>query len=271
MKPDMLIQNLKSVDSQTRLQAVQIIGLVEETLALPALRTRHSQETDPTIKQTIEWAGKRAFTAQQQGRGTLDSLFQHFGVNKVIASYVPPEEEEAMKRMQAQMDQDMARLRQQASRSQLTNAAIAGAVGAAVGGGMMGASMAGQQMLQRTFADDSEKKGQDGFWKDRVPAMIPSTMDISMMMKRVQNAALPANQRIQSIVDITSINNVQALAPFAALFTMENVITVKEALEKYGKILYWQQVYYTMEKDGSLQQEIDRRLEALGKKPKPSL
>ena len=75
---------LSHSDSTVRQNTICILGLVDETRALPALRLRFTIEPDPEVKQAIDWAGRRITAAQQAGHTVLDEIFRTFKINAEI-------------------------------------------------------------------------------------------------------------------------------------------------------------------------------------------
>ncbi len=69
-----LIHNLKHGDSARRIETLQIIAMVEETEALPALSWICKHDRDPRVRQTAQWAGKLVWQAHQRGHSTQRAI-----------------------------------------------------------------------------------------------------------------------------------------------------------------------------------------------------
>ncbi len=71
--------------------------------------------------------------------------------------------------------------------------------------------------------------------------------------------------REQAILQLAKINNPRALPRLAEAFVNDPSPGIRQAAQRYGKILYWRSVYWTMQQDGSLAREQQRRAAAIYK------
>lgn len=270
MKLEVLIGGLNSPDPAVRLDVVRVLGMLDETRALEALRKRHAVETDPVVQSAIGWAGKRLFEAQQAGYSTVDEICRHFGVDREIEHMPDAAEAEVMKKLQDEMEMDMLRLQQRANERRMGMTLAAGLGGAIVGGATMGLAAAGGAMLAGMASSGGDPRPQIG--TQRNPATAPSNSDISIWVKRLHEGSSPAI-REQATIELAQLNNPAALPHLAAAFVGDEAPGVRQAAQRYGKVLYWSAVYWEMEHDGSLQKEIEKRAAAIGKnlsKPDPA-
>jgi hypothetical protein len=102
----------------------------------------------------------------------------------------------------------------------------------------------------------------------RTPPMAPSNAEIAIWVRRLHEGPTP-EQREQAAVQLAELNNPKALPHLAAVFVGDDSPKVRQAAQQYGKILYWRAVYWEMEQDGSMAEEMIRRAAALGKQIKP--
>src|SRR5688572_27529927 len=135
---------LSHSDSNVRLNIICILGLVDETRALPALRLRFTTESDPEVKQAIDWAGRHITAAQQAGKTVLDEIFRIFRIDTEIENLQDPTEAALLQKMENQLDSDLRRMQMQAGAKTAIMSAAAGAMaGGAMGAGNALSSMAG--------------------------------------------------------------------------------------------------------------------------------
>jgi hypothetical protein len=71
--------------------------------------------------------------------------------------------------------------------------------------------------------------------------------------------------REQAALELAQLNNLKALPFLAAAFVGDSSPKVRQAAQRHGKVLYWSTVYWEMEQDGSLAQEMTRRAAEIGK------
>jgi hypothetical protein len=92
---------------------------------------------------------------------------------------------------------------------------------------------------------------------------------VDIWVKRLRDTP-SAELREQAALELGQLNNPKALPFLAAAFVTDASPQVRQAAQKYGKVLYWTMVYWEMEQDGSLAQEMDQRAAALHKTKAPA-
>lgn len=267
MNVDTLIANLKNPQPETRLDVIRVLGMVEETRALDALRHRLGEETLPALKENILWAGRRINAAAQRGHTTQDAIFQYFGIDREIENTQDDPEAELLRKMDENLQLDLMRRQREANKKKTNLAAgamLATAALGATGVPVPSATMGG--MLQAGAETASSNLGQTRpqIGTSRTPAMRPTGTDIALWLKRLEEGQ-DLNQRINASQHLREINNPAALPHLARIVMGESAPDLRQAAEKAGKHLYWNAVYWQMEQDGSLATEMDARRKALGK------
>jgi hypothetical protein len=270
MKLDAMMAGLDHPEPAVQRDVVRVLGMVEETRALDALRQRFHTEADPDVKAAIAWAGKRLFAAQQAGHTTIDAVCRHFGIDREIEFSPDTAEDEMLKRMEQAFDADLRNMQKRAGLRRAGMAMAAGLGAGLVAGPMVGMSTAAGSLRPSADAASSNLGERPAFGTQRVPAMAPSTADVSVWVRRLRDAP-SAGARQQAAIELGQLNNLAALPHLAAAFLDDVSPTVREAAERHGIILYWNAIYWDMEQDGSMAQEIARRAEALGKRQTPAI
>ncbi len=262
MKLEVLLSGLNNPQPAVRLDVVRVLGMLDETRALEPLREQYKGETDPAVREAIAWAGKRLYQAVQAGYTTLDELFRYFRIDREIETMPDVSEEEMMRRMEQQFDTDMRDLKKKQGRRKAGLAIAAGLAGGAVGAG------GGMRLMIDAMgpgADASSSRvGQGERAVQRTPATLPTNANIDIWVKRLQKAAKPED-RENAIIELQQLNNPRALPHLAQVFVSDEAPKVRQAVQRYGKILYWSAVYWDMEQSGALAEEMQRRAAELGK------
>lgn len=265
MKLENLIANLHNPHPAIRIDVARVLGMLDEARALKAVGEAYKQETDPDVRAVLAWTGKRLYAAQQAGYSTLDEIFRHFRINNEIDHASTKEEQEMIHRLQADLDAELARRQDDAARRKVGSAVAMGLAGAVLGGASMGMTMAmsagvtpGADVLSSNMGSRPETGVQ------RTPAAMPSTADIKVWVKRLRESASPAD-REKAALELLTLNNPAALPFLGSAFMSDPSPQVQAAVQRVGKLLYWGVLYWTMEQDGSLAQEIAQRAAARGK------
>lgn len=263
MRLDILLGGLENPQPAVRLDVVRVLGMLDETQALDRLRERFAVEPDADVRNTIAWAGKRLYQAQQAGYSTLNEVFRHFGVDREIESAPDAREAELMRQMQHNLDRDLMNMQTRATTRRAGMAAAAAIGGTLAGGLPLGMiAMSGAMAPGAEAASSSLGGGQRA--STRAPAMAPSNADIAVWIKRLREAPNP-DLRETAALELSQLNNPKALPVLAAAFVNDESPKVRQAAQRFGKILYWSATYWEMEQDGTLAQEIERRAAELGK------
>lgn len=253
------LSDLKSPDANRRHDAALILGTLDEADALDAVAAQYRAESDPKVKATLGWAGKRLHVARQAGYQTIDAIFQHFRIDDEIHPPQPgSDEQELMRKLQYQMDMDALRQREAAAGKQVMTRMAGGAMFGLPG--LMLGSMSAQTSLEvRTLEQVNQKPR-------RTPPTRPADTDITMLLRRLSYETEWA-KRARAASDLAVIiNNPQAIPSLARAFVQDRSEQVREAAQSAAKLLYWNHIYWHMDQDGSLAAEIARRL---GQTPPP--
>jgi len=266
MKLESLIGGLNHANPAVRLDVVRVIGMIDEVRALDALRARYQQEPEDSIRQAISWAGKRLLQAQQAGYSTLNEIFRYFNIDREIENTPDALEAEMMRKLEDQLASDVHQMRLSAHKKQLGISAAAGIGMAVLGSTTMGISAAMSGMTTGAgFASSNMGDDRPQLGTTRNPPTAPTNADISTWVKRLREGKLPA-QREAAILELSGLNNPAALPHLAAAFIGDESPQVRETAQRYGKILYWNSVYWALERDGTIKAEMERRLHAMGKR-----
>ncbi len=73
------LARLQHPDPAVRIEALQVLAMVEETEALPAVGMVYKRDPDPAVREVARWAGRLIWEAQQRGHSTakvLETTFQ---------------------------------------------------------------------------------------------------------------------------------------------------------------------------------------------------
>lgn len=265
MRLDVLLSGLENPQPAVRLDVVRVLGMLDETRALDRLRDRYQTETDPDVRNAISWAGKRLYQAQQAGYSTLTELFRHFGIDREIENMPDAAEAEMMKKMQQSFDHDLMQMKTGMMKRKAGWAAAAAIGGAAVGGGALSMiALSGAMQPGADAASSSLGGGRPQIGMKRAPATAPTNMPIDVWARRLREG--PTEElREQAALELAQLNNPKALPALAAAFVGDLSPKVRQSAQKYGKVLYWNMIYWEIEQDGTLAQEMEKRAAEMGK------
>jgi hypothetical protein len=247
----------------------RVLGMLDETRALDALRRRYPVEDDPAVRNAITWAGKRLYQAQQAGYSTINEVFRYFNVDKEIENTPDAVEQELMDKMEDSLHRDLLDMQERGHRKKVGMAVAAGLGGMLVGGMGTGLTTMAVGLAAGARGVSTGADGRPEIGLSRTPPMAPSNSEIGIWVRRVHEGATP-DQREQAAIQLSELNNPKALPHLAAVFVGDDSPQVRQAAQRFGKILYWRAVYWEMEQDGSLAEEMVRRAAALGKQIKAS-
>jgi hypothetical protein len=268
MKLEILLGGLENPQPAVRLDVVRVLGMLDETRTLDALRRRYEGETDPAVRSAIAWAGKRLYQAQQAGYSTIDELCRYFNIDKELENTPDDDERELMDKMADSLHRDLLEIKDRSTKKKLGMAVAAGLGGALVGGTSMGLTMMAGGLVAGADSVSSGMDGRPQIGLTRTPPTAPSNTDITVWIRRLREGSTP-EQREQAAIQLCELNNPKALPYLAAVFAGDESPKVCQAAQRYGKILYWRSVYWDMEQDGTMAEEMVRRAAAIGKKIKP--
>jgi hypothetical protein len=255
---------LRQANSQLRLQGAYVLGAVEDTESLEVLVNAFKGETDSVVRPAIGWAGKRIQAARQRGHTTLEALFSYFRVDREIATQANTDSDEADKLRQLQNQMELSNFRDQVNQQQksmrdgMMNSAATLGSSLLLGSPMMMSSAPQADVLSSNLGELRSDSG-----TRRTPATRPGNGDITLYIKRLQQESVPS-KRVKIISDLATVhNNPAALPVLGQLVMQDSSEPVREAAERAAKQIFWGLLYYTMEQDGTLHQEIKRRVEAI--------
>jgi hypothetical protein len=255
MKLDNLIANLNNPDAIVRLEVAQVLGMVEETRALKAVGEQYKRESDPVVKKTLAVTGKRLYTAHNAGYSTLDQIIQQFKLEREIDALANTAEGKLLQQMQSDLDRELIQGGQRAAQKKAGMTAAAGIAGAVIGGSAMGVGMMGAAMQTGAeVASSNLGQARPQIGQSRVPAMMPTTTDITMWLKRLHSGDVPT--RLKAMRELATMNNPAALPHLAKVYLTDSSQEVRAAAQQAGKTLYWNTAYWHMEQSGELAQVI---------------
>ncbi len=251
-----LLNQLESDKAKTRTQAAQVIGTLDEVVALPALAARFRQETDSHVQAALKWAGRRLKAADDAGYSTLEAIISHFNVAAEWAIPTQSQDEQAKLR-QIQHDAAMRALEQQRA------AAPKQALGRLAKGYMLGLP---GLLMSGPMVPDLASDTVDAAFSHRLPVeqqrkmpIRPGDSDPSMLVRRMMHA-VDLNDCVKAAQNLArDVNNPAALPALAQVFVEDSKAPVREAAQAAAKRIYWNAVYWEMEQDGSMAVEIERR------------
>jgi hypothetical protein len=253
---DNLLSGVQHVEALQRLNAVIVLGTIDEVDAIPTLIEAFKGEREPDVRQALTWAGKRLQSVRQSGYSTLEAIFQHFRIDRALAA----DEDERERRLLDQMKYkaDMEHLeRQDANLKQsLTNTAISTAMFGITGfmSGMGSATPSGANFISSNLGSDRPQHG-----SQRIMPTRPTDGDIKIYVRRLHEEKDPAKRATAAQNIARLVNNPAALPDLAAAFIDDPAQAVKEAAQQAAKEIYWNAMYWEMEQDGRMKAEIERR------------
>lgn len=254
---DNLLSGVQHVDALQRLNAVIVLGTVDEVDAIPALVEAFKAEREPDVKQSLAWAGKRLQAARQSSYSTLEAIFKQFRIDRALVADEDERERRLMDQMKYKADMEHLQRQNDNLKQNLTNTAVSTALFGFTGlmSGMGSASPSGANFISSNLGDDRPKHG-----SQRIMPTRPSEADIRIYVRRLQEDKDPTKRvgAAQSLARL--VNNPAALPDLAAAFIDDKSEAVKEAAQQAAKEIYWNVVYWEMEQDGRMKAEIERRV-----------
>jgi hypothetical protein len=213
---DMLMEGLKSPTPITRIETLRVLAMVEETLALPTLRTLVGTEQDSDVMAALKWAGSLIFRAQQTGYSTDVGMRQYFHL-RPEPTEAEKREQELIDQMNFQFDMDMQKARQASTNNRIGRKIVMGGFGGALSLPILGASMlrggsnhsaddptANPYLLQTGKNDAHLTSDLGGATPQR-----PTDTDIRAWLNHLQSE--DTNTRLRAIIELRALNNPGAL------------------------------------------------------------
>jgi hypothetical protein len=242
-----LIQLLQHPEAHLRLNAARILGMVDEVEALPALAKAFQCETDPAARKVMAWAGKRLKEAHAGNYNTFAQLWKHYQIEREVQGGKSPDADVYLGLDAHQLEM----IRQQIeaeSRSRKIQQRTMGTTLSPLSGGKAG----GTGELRSTHTHDI------GDSRRRAMPTQPTQTDTRVHVQRLLRDPQPEMRR-KAAMTLGDINNPAALPALAQAFMEDASPDVQAAAQQVGKLLYWNLLYWEMERDGIIQYEIERR------------
>lgn len=270
MDAQLLIQQLEYPEPEQRIAAARIIGLVDEVDAYPALYRAAKTETDPAVKKAMAWAGKRLQAAQTAEYTTLDALWYHFHIDRDV---FPPEDDRdepflgltahQVEMVRAQVHYESALLK---SRQRMN--ALASTMFGGMAASVIAATSSSGLTLQGlpSVLDSSIAINNNG--RRRAMPIEPTTTEIRPYIKRLLSEPDPEKRR-KSALSLRDLNNPAALSALALAFIRDPDPQVSQTAHLAGKLIYWNAVYWKLEQDGWIAEEIAYRIRTNEAEEKP--
>jgi len=257
-----LLEGLDHDRAPVRLDVARVLGMLDETQALDALRRRYRLEPDANVRAAIAWAGRRIHEAQQAGYDTLKALYRYFNVDRELEQVRDEAEIAMLRQLEQGLDNDLRRQLEDASKRRMGTTLAASLGGTLLAGPLGGLTAARMTMGSGLLAASDGFDPRPHIGTQRTPATRPTSDDISVWVRRLRGSLAPA-AREQAALELEHLNNPAALPYLAAAFALDPADKVRDAAQRAGKVLYWSALYWAMEQDGSLAAEIERRAAAL--------
>lgn len=271
MDAQLLIQQLEYPEPEQRIAAARIIGLVDEVDAYPALYRAVKTEADPAVKKAMAWAGKRLQAAQTAEYTTVDALWYHFNIDRDV---FPPEDdrdEPFLGLSSHQVEMVMAQVAYETAfqKARRRNKLVAGYLIGGVGGSIVAAiGSSGDASPGLTSIMDSAVSSPNSERRRRAMPTEPTTTDIRPYIKRLLSEPDPEKRR-KAALSLRDLNNPAALSALALAFIRDPDPHVSQTAHLVGKLIYWNAVYWKLEKDGWIAEEIEHRIKTLEAEEKP--
>jgi hypothetical protein len=239
MITEKLIHGLNNPMPAARIEMLRTLAMLEETAALPALRSLFERESDPAVREAIRWAGGILSAAAGRGHSTDLGVRQHF---RLDWGPTPEEldEQAKLKKLQEQMELDRIRQQQNEMGSKIAGTAAMGAAAAMMGGMGIAASV-----MLSTLTGSGGESGNKPEVGLAIDPQRPTNNDISAWVGRLRHP--DSRTRRTAAIELRSLNNLAALPALAHRFALEPVPEIRQEIQAAGKALYynwirWEQV-----------------------------
>lgn len=256
----MILENylnaLQHTDALQRLNAVIVLGTVDEVEALSTVVAAFKAEPEADVRQAMAWAGKRLQNAKQAEYSTMAAIFKHFRVDLAITAEADERERRLLEQMKFKSEMESQQRQHDNIKGSAATAVVSTALFGFTGlmGSMGGASPSGAAFISSNIGENAPKHG-----SQRIMPTRPTTADIRVHMRRLRDDADPSKRAAAALNLARVVNNPEALPELAAVFIDDPQPTVKEAAQTAAKEIYWNAVYWEMEQDGRMKAEIERR------------
>ncbi len=241
---DLLLDGLKNPTPAARIEMLRVLAMLEETRAVPTLRTLMTTEVDPAVLTVLKWAGSLIWRAQQGGYSTEVGMRQHFRVD-LMPTEEQKKEEELLERMQYQFDMEMIKAKQQAATRKIGQKVLMGALGAALSGPMMSANMLLNSATSGMNEPSSGLEARPAIGSQTIVPQRPTNHDISIWLRRLKES--DADMRKKVLIELRSLNNPAALPNLGYHFALDPDDAIKQEAQRCGKSIYFNWVHWAQE------------------------
>lgn len=251
-----LLNGLQHTDALQRLNAVIVLGTVDEVEALPTVVAAFKIESKADVRQAMAWAGKRLQAAKQANYSTLDAIFRHFRIERAVSAEADEREQRLIDQMKFKAEMESHQRQQDNIRGAAATTVVSTAFFGFTGlmSGMGSASPSGAAFISSNIGENGPKHG-----SQRIMPTRPTNADIHLYVRRLHDDP-DANKRAAAALNLARmVNNLDALPELAAVFIDDPKTVVKEAAQTAAKEIYWNAIYWEMEQDGRMRAEIAKR------------
>jgi HEAT repeat protein len=239
-----LIQTLQHSQWQERLNAARILGMLDEVDALPPLTRAFKRETDSQVILVMVWAGKRLQAAKANGYNTFEQLWKHYHMEREVSAEKDETPYFGLDPHEMEMLYEQSKSQRRANQIQrrLYGISFSASKDSSLNAGG----------LEPTLTH------REGDTKRRAMPVEPTSTEIRPHVQRLLHHQDPQVRR-KAAITLGDINNPSALSALAHTFMNDAVEEVRAASQHFGKRIYWNLLYWEMEHDGTIKQEIERR------------
>jgi len=251
-----LCNRLQHTDPLQRLNAVIVLGTVDEVEALSNVVAAFKVEPEADVRQAMAWSGKRLQAAKQSNYSTLNEIFRHFRIELSVSAETDERERRLLEQMKFKAEMESQQRQQDGIKGAAATAVVSTALFGFTGmmAGMGGATPSGAAFISSNIGENGPKLG-----SQRIMPTRPTEADIRQYVRRLKEDPDP-NKRAGAAHNLARVvNNLDALPELATAFIDDPKSTVKEAAQAAAKEIYWNAVYWEMEQDGRMKAEIQKR------------
>lgn len=238
-----LLSLVNHPDTKIRLNAVYAVGMVDETRALETLQRRRHIETDPQVEKAILRVSGHLNQLRQQGYDPIRTICAHFNVYSDVLALADAREVRIAKRVSQTSQELDVQVEHEFSGTVFSGMDMSGSTGEFDAPDSDAEAMSGLTSVADSRTKDAEL----------IPAIYPTIgEDLTIWLRRFKSEANP-NMRIQILAHIATMNSPEAVLPMANLQVSDPDTSVRAAAKRFGRILYWRQLYYEMTADGTIE------------------
>lgn len=256
MNLETLTKLLRHPKANVRLVGIHVIDMVDEVRALQTLSALIPHEPEQRVLSEYKRVGRNLIALHKEGYDTVQAICEHYHVYSAVLSYADAEEFKSIHHMAHQFASQPKEKTITDDLVKVASVAItARTLGLSAAAGMLGSSVSMSSNLG-SFEESMKQQ------QKRVKATIPSQADIARWVERLR--ADDANTRQQALVELKSKNNPSALQYMAHTFATDSDQTIRATAKRLGRLLYWNTLYYEMERDGRIETIMNDFAQSLG-------